>query len=405
MDRGVDSAGVGYLAQPLGVHDRGGVLAGFRHGFEYILGDAAVDRLVGDQIQQPAQIRRRYRRGFDRLAGAVQCREQVAGDPVGGLFGIASLGHGFEITGIGLLGHQHVGIVGGQPVIGDEAGFLGVRQFRQLLAQLLDPAWLQHQRQQVGVGEVAVIMRIFLAAHGAGGAAGDVEQTGFLQHGATGFPDFDLPHGLRLHRQHDEAHRVDVFHLAARAERLAVFADRNVDIRTERAFLHVAVAGAEVAQDVAQLAHVGAGFLGAADIGLADDLHQGNAGAVQIDEGFRPVLVVQRLAGVLLQMQPGDADLAGGAVGKLDVDFSLADDGVLVLADLIAGGQVGVEIVLPVKAADQIDPRVQAKAGAHGLDHGLAVQHRQHAGERGVHEAHLRVRSGAEIGGRPAEQF
>ena len=80
----------------------------------------------------------------------------------------------------------------------------------------------------------------------------------------------------------------------------------------------------------AQLAQIGAGFLGRAHIGLADDLHQRDAGAVQVDVGFRRVLVVQRLAGILLQMQARDADLARCAVGQLDLDLALADDRVLV---------------------------------------------------------------------------
>ena len=79
------------------------------------------------------------------------------------------------------------------------------------------------------------------------------------------------------------------------------------------------------------------------------------------------MLVVDGLAGVLFQVQAGDADGLGGAVGKFDLDFAGADDGMLELADLVAGGEVGVEVVLPVEAGDGIDAGVQAKAGADGL--------------------------------------
>ena len=61
------------------------------------------------------------------------------------------------------------------------------------------------------------------------------------------------------------------------------------------------------------------------------------------------MLVVQRLAGVLLEMQPLDADGDGLAVGQIDDDLALADDRRLVLADLIALRQVGIEIVLAVE--------------------------------------------------------
>jgi hypothetical protein len=55
-----------------------------------------------------------------------------------------------------------------------------------------------------------------------------------------------------------------------------------------------------------------------------------DAGAVEIDEATSSGLVVQRLAGVLLEMQPLDADGDGIAVGRqVDHDLALADDRLL----------------------------------------------------------------------------
>ena len=62
------------------------------------------------------------------------------------------------------------------------------------------------------------------------------------------------------------------------------------------------------------------------------------------------MLVVDRLAGVLLQVQPLDADVQRLAV-DVDLDLALADDRLLVLADLIALRQVGIEVVLAVEHA------------------------------------------------------
>src|SRR3546814_2339606 len=59
--------------------------------------------------------------------------------------------------------------------------------------------------------------------------------------------------------------------------------------------------------------------------------------------------LVDRLAGVLLQVQALDADLAGLAVLEVEHDGPLADDGVKVLRDLIALRQVGVEVVLALE--------------------------------------------------------
>ena len=79
------------------------------------------------------------------------------------------------------------------------------------------------------------------------------------------------------------------------------------------------------------------------------------------------MLVVQRLAGVLLQMQPLDADRDGLAAVEVDHDLALADDRRLVLADLIALRQIRIEIVLAVEHRAQIDLRVEAEPGAHRL--------------------------------------
>ena len=163
--------------------------------------------------------------------------------------------------------------------------------------------------------------------------------------------------------------------------------------------------GAEVAQDRPQFPQIGAGLLRRADIGFGDDLHQRDAGPVQVDQRLGGVLVVDRLAGILLQVKAGDADNLCGAVGEFDLDLTRADDRMLILADLIALRQIGVEIVLPVEAADGVDARVQPEAGSHGLGDAFAVNDRQHAGEAGIDEADLTVRLRAECGGGAAEQL
>ena len=119
--------------------------------------------------------------------------------------------------------------------------------------------------------------------------------------------DLDLPARLVLDRLLDVAVGIDVLDLAARAQRTAGPAHRDVDVGAQIALLHVAVAGAEVAQDGAQLLHIGRRLLRRAHVGIGDDLHQRGAGAVEVDHGRVGIEVVDRLAGVLLQVQPLDA--------------------------------------------------------------------------------------------------
>ena len=65
---------------------------------------------------------------------------------------------------------------------------------------------------------------------------------------------------------------------------LANAAYRYVDISAQIAVLHVAIAGAQVPQDLAQFYHIGGGLFWAANIWAADNFHQRHTGAVQINK-------------------------------------------------------------------------------------------------------------------------
>jgi hypothetical protein len=77
----------------------------------------------------------------------------------------------------------------------------------------------------------------------------------------------------------------------------------------------------------------------------------------------------------------------------------------LELADLVALGQIGVEVVLAGKHALLGDVRTEREAQANGMRDRFAVHHRQRARQRQVHRAGLRVRLGAEGRGRAAEDL
>ncbi len=96
---------------------------------------------------------------------------------------------------------------------------------------------------------------------------------------------------------------------------------------------------------------------------LGDDLHQGDARTVQVHIGGIRALVVQALARILLQMEPFNADAHRAAVLEVDKDLALAHNRILELANLIALGQVGIEVVLAVEQRAQIDLGLQAQPG------------------------------------------
>ena len=89
----------------------------------------------------------------------------------------------------------------------------------------------------------------------------------------------------------------------------------------------------------------------------------------------------------------------------VDLHLALADDRLLVLGDLIALRQVGIEVVLAVEHRDQVDLGLQAKAGAHGLGDAGLVDHRQHARHGRIDQRDVAVGLAAERRGGAGEQL
>ena len=235
-------------------------------------------------------------------------------------------------------------------------------------------------------------MRIFLAAHAPRRAGAGIEQPGFLHNGAAAFDEIDLAPRLGFHRLHDEAHRIDVLRFGARAKAVTRSSHRDIDIGAHRAFVHIAIATADIAQQLAQRRDISPCFGRTADVGLGDNLHQRTARTVQIDIAHRRMQIVHRLAGVLLKVDALDADNAFVTRFGFDSEHAFPDDRVEELADLVTLRQIGVEIILAIKARPLVDFGAQREARPHCLPHALAIEHRQHPRHRRIDQRHLAVR-------------
>jgi hypothetical protein len=223
-----------------------------------------------------------------------------------------------------------------------------------------------------------------------------------LDDGPAGLEDLDLPRHLVLDGALDEAEGVEVLDLGARAELLrSGVAHRDVGIAAKGPLLHVAVADLEVAHQRVHLLHVGDRLLRRAQVGLRDDLHERGARAVEVDARDPRQPLVQTLAGILLEVRAGDADALDRTVLEHDADRAVGHDRQLVLADLIALRQVGVEVILAREHGGPGDARVDCEPELHGHAHRLGVQHRQHTRIAEVDEVRLCVR-GRAVGGRGA---
>jgi hypothetical protein len=242
-----------------------------------------------------------------------------------------------------------------------------------------------------GIGEVPVVVRLLLAAHGARLALVRIEQARFLHHRPAVLEQRDLPPRLELDRLLHEAERVQVLDLAARAElRLARPPHRHVGIAAEGPFLHVAVADADPAHQGVQGARVGHSFLRAAQLRLGHDLEERRAGAVEVDPCHALEVFVQRLPRVLFQVRPRQADGLLPARGR-DRHGAALHDRDLVLADLVALRQVRIEVVLARKHRAPLDHRADGEPEAHRQLHCSGVRHGEHTRQREVNCAGLRI--------------
>ena len=99
-------------------------------------------------------------------------------------------------------------------------------------------------------------------------------------------------------------------------------------------------------------------FFGTSDVGLAYNLQQRYAGAVQIDETRVAPQIVNVFPRVLFHVDAGQSDSFGYPV-KSDVDVAVGADGKFVLADLIAFRQIGVKVVFARQTAPTRDLAVR----------------------------------------------
>ena len=108
--------------------------------------------------------------------------------------------HRLEVIGEATSLRQQVGIVGREPIGADEPLQARLRQLRQPGRNQIAPRPIDDERRKVRLGEVAVIMRLFLAAHRIGPPLCRVEQPGLLHDTTAVVDDIDLPLDLVLER-------------------------------------------------------------------------------------------------------------------------------------------------------------------------------------------------------------
>ena len=172
-------------------------------------------------------------------------------------------------------------------------------------------------------------------------------------------------------------------------------AQRDIGLHAHLTPFHVGIGGADGPQEELELLRIAAGLFGGPDDRLGDDLHQRRARAVEVDEADLPAVgvgPVDELGGVLLEMRAGDPDRERPVRG-VDGQAAPRCQRQVVLADLVALGQVRVEVVLAVPAGGRRGRRLDRGAGREDMLHGSPIDRRQGARQAEADRADVRVRA------------
>ena len=118
--------------------------------------------------------------------------------------------------------------------------------------------------------------------------------------------------------------------------------------------------------------------------------------AVQVDiragSGVREA-IVNALAGVIFHVQARDANPLGAAVRRGHIDPAVLGDGLVELRDLIALGQIGIEVVFAREDRALAHLAVDSQRGQRGKLDGLRVQHRQRPRQPQADRADVGIRA------------
>ena len=172
---------------------------------------------------------------------------------------------------------------------------------------------------------------------------------------------------------------------------------RNVGVAAKAAFFHVAVADAEILENLPERPQISDGFRRGAQIGLADDFQEWHAGAIQVDQAGGTVGVVNIFAGVFLHMNPRQANAFFHAI-HFDVDMTAGANRQFVLTDLITLRQIRIEIVFAGEDARGRDLAVRRQARLDGKFDDPLIENRQNTGESGTNRTGILIGLVAELG-------
>ena len=279
VDEALDLPRVGDLAEPPGLDDRVRLPTRRPHRVEHGLRHPPGDRPVRDPADQPSELAGVDARFVDKKAIAVERPGELAVHPVRGeprrVRRAGGRDRRFEVVRRLPVAHDPSRLRRLQPVLFGQPIPPRIGELRQALAHPGDERLVDGDREEVRIGEVAVVVRLLLVPHRPGLVVIGIVEAGLLDHLPPGLDEVDLALDLVGDGPLDEPERVDVLDLRAGTEGPGAGRPHgHVGVAAEGAFLHVAVADAEPAHQGVDLAHAG-GRLGRSVEGrLGHDLEE-----------------------------------------------------------------------------------------------------------------------------------
>ena len=127
------------------------------------------------------------------------------------------------------------------------------RELGHVLASRADHLLVDRHREQVGLGEVAVVVRLLLGAHRGDRARDRIEVQRLGRDRTARLQDLRLARDLRADASFQESERVHVLELRLGAQLVGARpAQRDVGVAAQRPLLHVHIAHPQPAQGRAQ---------------------------------------------------------------------------------------------------------------------------------------------------------
>ena len=124
----------------------------------------------------------------------------------------------------------------------------------------------------------------------------------------------------------------------------------HIRVTPQLALFHIAIANPTAHENLLQRSNIGESFLGRAHVRLAHDLHEGDAGPVEVYAagGFK----VGAFGDILFEVRSRDADRLRLSAIQLDLHRAFRAEGQVILRNLVVLWHVGIKVTFSIPLAE-----------------------------------------------------